>query len=332
MPGMSGAEFLSRVRASNPTTVRVMLTGCGDVNAAKDAVNRGSVFRFLTKPCPFEELVMTVEACLAQYRIAEAERELLEKTLAGSVRVLTEVLSLVNPGAFGRAARIRRMLRHLAQKLGLENRWQFELAGLLSQIGCVTLSPETLKKVWAGQPLTPSEQRILTFHPQAAASLLENIPRLGPVARMIARQDIQSARERPADPPEDPAIVLGGEMLRTALAVDQGMTAGRTLSQALASLRKQPEKGYPARLLAALDDLDLDSAPPVVRMVMVHQLDTSMVLDEDVYAKNGILIVAKGHDVSAPVIVRLRSFALGVGVVEPFRVLVPGAEELPKTA
>lgn len=50
MPDMNGIELLGRVRTIAPDTVRMMLTGYADVETAIDAVNEGSVFRFLTKP------------------------------------------------------------------------------------------------------------------------------------------------------------------------------------------------------------------------------------------------------------------------------------------
>jgi len=53
---MDGIEFLRRVKETSPETVRVLLTGCADVEAAISAVNEGSIFRFLTKPCPQEVL------------------------------------------------------------------------------------------------------------------------------------------------------------------------------------------------------------------------------------------------------------------------------------
>jgi CheY-like chemotaxis protein len=57
MPGMNGAEFLSQVRQKTPETVRMLLTGYTDINAAIEAVNEGNIFRFLTKPCMKETLV-----------------------------------------------------------------------------------------------------------------------------------------------------------------------------------------------------------------------------------------------------------------------------------
>lgn len=70
MPGMNGAEFLSHVRLRAPETVRMLLTGYADVNAAIDAVNKGNIFRFLTKPCSKEALIDAINLGLAQYHAA----------------------------------------------------------------------------------------------------------------------------------------------------------------------------------------------------------------------------------------------------------------------
>jgi DNA-binding NtrC family response regulator len=146
MPGVDGVAFLSKARGIAPDSVRMMLTGFRNVEAATGAVNEGNVFRILTKPCQMEDLVATVRAGLDQYQLIVAERELLEQTLSGAVRVMSDILALVNPVAFGRATRIRRYMRHMAEQMHLDDVWEYELAGLLSQIGCVTLTAETLNR------------------------------------------------------------------------------------------------------------------------------------------------------------------------------------------
>lgn len=62
MPEMDGVEFLSKVRAAAPDTARIMLTGQAGVDATIAAVNRSEVFRLLTKPCPAERLIATIES------------------------------------------------------------------------------------------------------------------------------------------------------------------------------------------------------------------------------------------------------------------------------
>lgn len=75
MPGMNGAEFLARIRKDAPDTVRMLLTGFTDLDAAIAAVNEGNIFRFLTKPCRKNELVSAINLGLAQHRSTVAGKE-----------------------------------------------------------------------------------------------------------------------------------------------------------------------------------------------------------------------------------------------------------------
>lgn len=122
MPGMDGIQLLSKIKALAPDTIRVMLTGNTEIETAINAINEGSIFRFLNKPRNKELMAKTLTAALVQYRLVTAEKQLLEQTLTGSIQVLTEVLSLVNPAAFGRAERARRYIRHVVTAMKLETR------------------------------------------------------------------------------------------------------------------------------------------------------------------------------------------------------------------
>lgn len=79
MPGVSGVEFLARASEMVPDTVRILLTGHADVNAAIDAVNRGSVFRFLTKPCEKPVLLEAIRKAVALYHATVDEKKKLKK-------------------------------------------------------------------------------------------------------------------------------------------------------------------------------------------------------------------------------------------------------------
>ncbi len=68
MSGMDGHQFLQQVGSVSPLTVCLMLTGFGDMNVAVRAVNEGSVFRFLSKPCEKKNLIETITEALEQYR------------------------------------------------------------------------------------------------------------------------------------------------------------------------------------------------------------------------------------------------------------------------
>ena len=73
MPGMDGIDLLSRLRTAAPRTVRILLTGAGDVDSAIAAVNQGRVFRYLTKPCPPKTLIRELAAAVKQHRLGSPE-------------------------------------------------------------------------------------------------------------------------------------------------------------------------------------------------------------------------------------------------------------------
>jgi response regulator RpfG family c-di-GMP phosphodiesterase len=330
MPGMSGVEFLSKVRASAPDTIRVMLTGFADTGAAVAAVNQGQIFRFLNKPCPSSEIAATLEACVDQYSLVMAERELLENTLAGSVRMVMEILGVMNPGALGRASRIRKTMRQMANVLKVPRAWQMELAGMLSQIGCLSISPGLLDRVWAGQDLTMEEAALYASHPLAGSQLLAHIPRLEPVARIIAQQ-LGAATPQPGWTDEDMSIRRAAQMLQVALRLDQLTTRGLRVAEAIAEM-KQPPSLHPADLLAALEIFALDQGATIERPVHVKDLEEGMIFAEDVKGCNGQVLVPKGREAIMPVIVRLRSYASSIGVVQPFRVSVAPEAPVEKAA
>ena len=80
MPGMTGVEFLSRVKALLPHSQRIMLTGHADPRAVTDAINRSEVFRFIAKPWDNTELVATVLTAFVHVELAEENRRLHEIT------------------------------------------------------------------------------------------------------------------------------------------------------------------------------------------------------------------------------------------------------------
>ncbi len=324
MPGMDGATFLGEVRKAAPDTTRMLLTGYSDIDAAMEAVNKGNIFRFLNKPCAADVLLPAVEAATRQYMLVRGERELLEKTLGGAIKVLTDVLSLAAPVAFSRATCIKGYVNHIASKLELVDTWQYELAAMLSQIGCITLPPDTLDKAYAGQALTECEAEMLRSHPSVGRDLLSQVPRLELVGEIISRQgaDLDGAvATQPST--TDEQVLLGAALLRLALDVDRTVVGGASVKSAVASLRRA-KVGHSTRLLEALDDYQAGVRGETVRAVRVRDLQTFMVLDEDVRSQNGHVVVSKGREVNRALIERLRNFASGVGLVEPIRVRIPG--------
>jgi two-component system probable response regulator PhcQ len=79
MPGMSGSEFLSRVRQQFPHTIRIILSGQANLESAVRAINGGEVYRFFLKPCIPTDLILTIQQALSHKRLEEQSRRLLRK-------------------------------------------------------------------------------------------------------------------------------------------------------------------------------------------------------------------------------------------------------------
>ena len=325
MPGMNGIEFLTRVRQAAPDAVRVMLTGEADLSATIAAVNDGQIFQFLTKPCPSDMLARAVKAALEQHRLITAERELLENTLRGAIGVLSEILGLVNPQAFSRTQRLRRYVQHMAQKLNLSEAWQYEVAAMLSQIGCVTVPPSILEKSYRMQPLTPAEEEILTSQSRVGSKLLVKIPRLENVGQMVAQQQSPWTPQPGAPDP----VKTGAHLLKVASDFDEQVMRGNSLESVLTKMRGSPQ--YNPAFVAALQELQLEEAQSEVRWVNLAQLRPQMIISAGVYSKTGLVLLAKGQEVTDSAIARLNSFASLFGIIEPISVMVPQGERTEKS-
>ncbi|MGE0550722.1 MAG: ATP-binding protein [Kofleriaceae bacterium] len=105
MPGMNGAQFLAQARLVDPSAVRILLTGQASIDGAIAAVNEGSIFRFLTKPCPPDRLLRALQEALEHARALDADRAVLEhelETMSGHLVHADRIASLSSmAGALG---------------------------------------------------------------------------------------------------------------------------------------------------------------------------------------------------------------------------------------
>jgi two-component system, probable response regulator PhcQ len=96
MPGMRGTELLRWMREHRPDVLRVLLTGRATLDVALDCVNRGEVYRFLTKPCDPADLISTLHSGIAHRELLREARKLVE--YSRRQRALLEDLEARCPG------------------------------------------------------------------------------------------------------------------------------------------------------------------------------------------------------------------------------------------
>lgn len=114
MPGTDGYEFLAKVKTMSPDSVQIVLTGNMDIQDAIRAVQEGSIFRFLTKPCPPADLSKVITDGLEQYHLIIDKKESLRQ-----IRKAKEAAELANQElrlANDRLAKTTELAREMASK------------------------------------------------------------------------------------------------------------------------------------------------------------------------------------------------------------------------
>jgi len=94
MEDMDGIVFLERARAIRPEAIRIILSGYPDADAITEAVNKGSIYRFILKPWNDEELKLSVRRALEQYKLSQENKALSERVMAQNQELMELNLGL----------------------------------------------------------------------------------------------------------------------------------------------------------------------------------------------------------------------------------------------
>ena len=314
MPKMDGITFLKKVAELSPDTVRIMLTGHADLQSAISAVNEGSVFRFLTKPSPINEMVRILDIAVKQYSLVMAERELLRGTLRGSIKILTDILSLVNPEAFGRSERVKRLAGYVGQNLNLRSTLDLDLAAMLCQLGCITLTDTVLEKLFKGEELSAEEAQIYAMHPSITAGMLAHIPRMEKVSEIILHQNDALDNY--------PAQRVEARILKACLDYDELIQQGMEKQDAIDALRTQGMT-YDQKIIDILERGTAGDSGYVRRELDLTDLRRGMILDEPLFSLDKVHLVAEGTELTETALLRIANFMKAKRLPPRIRVLLP---------
>ena len=176
MPEMRGIEFLQRARHVSPDSVRIMVTGHADMQAAVDAINKGEVYKFITKPWDDDELRKVVFGAIDRHRIVQSLRKADERALYS----LAQAIELKDPYTKGHCDRVAKYALAIAEAMGLEEglKENIRRGGWLHDCGKIGV-PETVLN-YSG-PLTDDQMAVVRKHAcwgadvAKAASLAEGV-------------------------------------------------------------------------------------------------------------------------------------------------------------
>ena len=328
MPVMNGVDMLRVIRHGSPDTVRVLLTGHADLEIAIQAVNEGNIFRLLTKPCPPETIEKVLDDAFRMHDLVTAERELLEKTLTGSVSVLCDLISLVKPDVFGRVSRILPYLRGVCKRVADPRPWETETAAMLSVVGFITLPGSLINKVERGQPLAEGELAQFLAHPAFGARLVGKIPRMDRVAAIVAYQEKHyEGGGVPKDELKGEQIPLGARILKAVVDFDILLANGMPKADAITKLDRR--KGvYDPAMVAALAEVIREQGRYTLQKVHLIGLAPGMIMAEDLHGQRGdenILLIAKGRELNETIIEYLIDNSRSMKINQPVAVIQPVA-------
>lgn len=166
MPGMNGIDFLQKAKFISPESVRVMMTGYADVQAAIDAINKGEVFKFLTKPWDVEEFKNVVLDSVIRHDMVHSMREADDSKLYS----LAQTIELKDPYTRGHCDRVAQYSLAIAGALGFpEDRQTFIKHGSwLHDCGKIGV-PESILNY--NGPLSPEQMDIVKNHSRWGAEV-----------------------------------------------------------------------------------------------------------------------------------------------------------------
>jgi response regulator RpfG family c-di-GMP phosphodiesterase len=326
MPKMNGAEFLEKAREISPQSIRILLSGQAELEGLMDVINKGSIFRFLTKPCQPDLLLKNINDAIGQYNLIQAEKDLLEKTLSGSIKMLVDILSVTSPVAFGKALRVRSLVKKYTETVNTEHSWQIEIAALLSQIGCVTISDTILRQAYVGNTLTPDEFRLFSRHAQTGSEMIANIPRLSTVAAIIAYQEKNfNGTGFPEDAVAGVEIPFGARLIKLASDFDIIVQSGRDPALALSVIKGRAGSGwYDPDLAEKFTAVMAAQKKYRKKTVLIRQLEDNMILAEDTLSNDQKIIVGhKGQVITKMLRITLANMQRGGIIPETIQVVYP---------
>jgi response regulator RpfG family c-di-GMP phosphodiesterase len=326
LPSMNGLEFLAETEKISPETVRILLTGFANLELAIKAINEGRVFKFLTKPCSNKEMASSFIAGIQLYRKVKGEKDTLERTFSGCVQMLTDVISLSTPMAFGKARKLKALAKKVGPSLNLDNQWDFETAAMFSQLGYVTLPHQLLEKLQLKISPSAIEEQMLAKVPESGEKLLKNIPRLENIAKIVR---YSSKNYDGSGFPEDeialndlPVESRALKILDAICRLEEDTDDFEVISNKIRESEGKFDPQLSEKILSQLEISSLNQIHDEIEIIKVpiSELKISDILLTDVETSEGKLLFSGGNEVTNIILNKLINYAEITTIVEPITI------------
>ncbi|TWT78183.1 Hydrogenase transcriptional regulatory protein hupR1 [Posidoniimonas polymericola] len=323
MPGMTGLQLIIEARKVSPMTSYIMLTGNQDLGTAVQAVNEGHVFRFLSKPCELATIRSAIEAGLRQYGLEVGEKELLNKTCAGAIALLTDVLEATQPMICSRHSSTSETVEMLLEAAGVPKRWEYALASRLALVGFACLGEESARVFDTTSPHDADWKFAVERAMGIGGRMVKRIPRLGIVGEIVESAHGVTGAFCYKKPKSEAAIVrTGATLIALSLAWETLRRQGLRRKDAVEEMKLLFPELLPV-YVEAFEKLpetgDADEQPGA--QVDVSELAPGMVLHSDVVGRDGSVLLRAGSRLSEVHIEKLRNGTEHFGGTRPIMIV-----------
>ena len=312
MPGMDGVAVLGTVREKHPDTMRAMVTGYADMEATQKAINVGGIINYVTKPWDDSRLRALVQDLVAKYNAVTERRYLigelklknetlellLQGTVTGVVKLLSDVVSSIGEDVASQNVRIRKLgqaIIKMMPELPEQEKWDINRALELFNLGFALLPPLAQIRIGRDGIRAVDQIPIAANHNILAAELLRSIPQFEGVANIILLQhkNFDGTGEPITNRTKGKELPVGSRILRILLDLEIKATDHFRGRELLESMKKQPDL-YDTELIQRLLGTT-DSYRPSRRDGKIHvsRLQVGMVLLEDLTTESGQLLLKK---------------------------------------
>ena len=325
MPGMNGKEFLKKFKSSKDgkEVPVLMVTSVEEVDSMIECFKDGAD-DYITKPFEPEVLKARIENSLSKYLLHKIEKELLDRTFSGTIKILSDVLSTLSPSLFGRANRIRRIAKLLCDELSYSNPWEVEMAALFSLLGCITLPEEILEKITQGKILLPEEKMQYEKHPISGYKLISQIPRLEQVSQIILFQNIVTFTQFNILPSEllrkFTSVPYGAKILNAAIHYESAQSKAKNRMDLMNFINPND---YEKDIYTAIERVMFIENGKIMKQISIKELEIGMIFADDIYSMSENRVASKWMEVSYSIQERLSQIHDKVGIKEPIPVYTP---------
>ncbi|MBF0111408.1 MAG: response regulator [Desulfamplus sp.] len=124
MPFITGTEFFEEVSWISPNSIRFMITGYAEIQSVIEAVNRGEIHKYITKPWKNEDFLASVKEGLEQYELAVESRELFRLAKEQNTK-LVELNRILNESAVKEANMLKELDAKIAELSHKQGRYEW---------------------------------------------------------------------------------------------------------------------------------------------------------------------------------------------------------------